>query len=105
MHTTINNTDIAITILQKPIGYKIQRSVFGISLFFSRRTDAKYKGSACVLICFTSSCLFSLGDLYVEGVFRVKSCFLNAPGLIHGGAYYWNFTVSNGFCNNVMNDC
>ena len=32
------------------------------------------------------------GDLYMEGVFRFKSWFLNAPGLIHGGAYR-NFTV------------
>ena len=31
--------------------------------------------------------------LYMEGVFRFKSWFLNAPGLIHGGAYYRNFTV------------
>ena len=30
----------------------------------------------------------------MEGVFRFKSWFLNAPGLIHGGAYYRNFTVS-----------
>ena len=30
----------------------------------------------------------------MEGVFRFKSWFLNAPGHIHGGAYYWNFTVS-----------
>ena len=29
----------------------------------------------------------------MEGVFRSKSWFLNAPGLIHGGAYYRNFTV------------
>ena len=29
----------------------------------------------------------------MEGVFRFKSWFLNAPGLIHGGAYYRNFTV------------
>ena len=26
----------------------------------------------------------------MEGVFRFKSWFLNAPGLIQGGAYYWN---------------
>ena len=31
----------------------------------------------------------------MEGVFRFKSWLLNAPGLIHGGAYYWNFTVYN----------
>ena len=30
----------------------------------------------------------------MERVFRFKSWFLNAPGLIHGGAYYRNFTVS-----------
>ena len=29
----------------------------------------------------------------MEGVFRFKSWFLNAPGLIHGGAYYRNFPV------------
>ena len=29
----------------------------------------------------------------MEGVFRFKSWFQNAPGLIHGGAYYRNFTV------------
>ena len=29
----------------------------------------------------------------MEGVFRFKSWFLNAPGLIHGEAYYWNFMV------------
>ena len=29
----------------------------------------------------------------MKGVFRFKSWFLNALGLIHGGAYYWNFTV------------
>ena len=29
----------------------------------------------------------------MEGVLRFKSWFLNAPGLIHGGAYYRNFTV------------
>ena len=33
------------------------------------------------------------GGLYMEGVFRFKSWFLNAPGLIHGGVYYRNFTV------------
>ena len=32
------------------------------------------------------------GGLYMEGVFRFKSWFLNAPGLIHGGAYR-NFKV------------
>ena len=40
--------------------------------------------------------LFSRGEgggLYIEGVFRFKSWFLNAPGLIHGEAYYQNFTV------------
>ena len=30
----------------------------------------------------------------MERVFRFKSWFLNAPGLIHGGAYYWNFILS-----------
>ena len=29
----------------------------------------------------------------MEGVFCFKSWFLNAPGLIHCGAYYRNFTV------------
>ena len=29
----------------------------------------------------------------MEGVFSLKSWFLNAPGLMHGGAYYRNFTV------------
>ena len=29
----------------------------------------------------------------MEGVFRFNSWFLNTPGLIHGGAYYRNFTV------------
>ena len=29
----------------------------------------------------------------MEGVSRFKSWLLNAPGLIHGGAYYRNFTV------------
>ena len=29
----------------------------------------------------------------MEGVFRFKSWFLNAPGLIHGGVYYRNFTI------------
>ena len=29
----------------------------------------------------------------MEGIFRFKSWFLNAPGFIHGGAYYRNFTV------------
>ena len=33
------------------------------------------------------------GCWYTEGVFRFKSWFPNAPGLIHGGDYYWNFTV------------
>ena len=37
--------------------------------------------------------LFSGGGLYMEGGFHFKSWFLNAPGLIHGGAYYRNFTV------------
>ena len=32
----------------------------------------------------------------MEGVFRFKIWFLNAPGLIHGGAYYRNFPVCNG---------
>ena len=31
------------------------------------------------------------GCLYMEGIFRFKNLF--APGLIHGGAYYPNFTV------------
>ena len=26
----------------------------------------------------------------MEGVFHFKSWFLNAPGLIHSRAYYWN---------------
>ena len=29
----------------------------------------------------------------MEGVFCLKSWFLNALGLVHGGAYYRNFTV------------
>ena len=29
----------------------------------------------------------------MEGVFHFKSWLLNAPGLIHGGTYYRNFTV------------
>ena len=29
----------------------------------------------------------------MEGVFRFKSWFLNAPRLIHGGAYYRNSAV------------
>ena len=29
----------------------------------------------------------------MEGAFRFKSWFLNAPGLIHSEAYYRNFTV------------
>ena len=29
----------------------------------------------------------------MEGAFRFKGWFLNALGLIHGGAYYRNFTV------------
>ena len=29
----------------------------------------------------------------MEGVFRFKRWFVNAPGLIHGWAYYRNFTV------------
>ena len=29
----------------------------------------------------------------MEGDFRFKNWFLNAPGLIHSGAYYRNFTV------------
>ena len=29
----------------------------------------------------------------MEGVFHFNSWFLNALGLIHGGAYYQNFTV------------
>ena len=29
----------------------------------------------------------------MEGVFRFKSWFLNAPRLIHGGAFFRNFTV------------
>ena len=29
----------------------------------------------------------------MEEVFRFKIWFLNALGLIHGGAYYWNFMV------------
>ena len=33
------------------------------------------------------------GGLYMEGVFHFKSWFLNAPGLIYGGAYYQNFMV------------
>ena len=31
----------------------------------------------------------------MEGVFRFKSWFLKAQGLIHGGPYYQNFTVYN----------
>ena len=31
----------------------------------------------------------------MEGVFRFKSWFLTARGLIHGGVYYRNFTVCN----------
>ena len=31
--------------------------------------------------------------LYMEGTFRFKSWFLNAPELMHGGACYRNFTV------------
>ena len=35
-----------------------------------------------------------LWGLYnMEGVFRFKSWFLNAPGLVHGGAYFRNFTL------------
>ena len=29
----------------------------------------------------------------MEGVFRFKTWFLNAPELIHGGAYYQNFML------------
>ena len=36
----------------------------------------------------------------MEGVFRFKSWFLNAPGLIHGGVYYRNFTVCHYWPNN-----
>ena len=35
------------------------------------------------------------GSLYMEGVFHFKHWFLDAPGLIHGGAYYRNITVSH----------
>ena len=35
----------------------------------------------------------------MEGVFLFKSWFLNAPGLIHGGAYYRNFTVFSELSN------
>ena len=31
----------------------------------------------------------------MEGVFHFKHWFLDAPGLIHGGAYYRNITVSH----------
>ena len=34
----------------------------------------------------------------MEGVFPFKSWFLNAPGLIHGGAYCRNFTVYISIC-------
>ena len=38
--------------------------------------------------------LISGGGLDMEGVFRFKSWFLNAPGLIHGGAYYRTVCVT-----------
>ena len=78
-----------ITVLQKTIGYQIQCLVFGISHFSSKFnvmlefSYSRYKPGG----------LFSGGGLYMEGVFRFKSWFLNAPELIHGGAYYRNFTV------------
>ena len=33
------------------------------------------------------------GGLYMEGVFRFKNLFHNAPGLMFGGAYFRDFTV------------
>ena len=47
--------------------------------------------------------LISGGSLYMEGVFRFKSWFLNVLGLIHGGVYYQNFTVcQSGFQLNIQ---
>ena len=41
------------------------------------------------------------GSLYMEGVFHSESWFLNAPGLIHSGAYYQNFMVCKYTCSTI----
>ena len=92
--TTVNTTDIVITVLQKTIGYQIQCSVFGISLFPQSSTLCLN----LVIPNITPGAYIwgggrERGGLYMEGVFHSKRWFLSAPGLIHGGVYYWNFTV------------
>ena len=89
--TTANTTDIAITILQKKsldIKSCVQYSVFR---FFP------LSSTLCLNLSIPNithrGLIFGRG-LYMEGVFRFKSSFLNTPGLIHGGAYYRNFTVT-----------
>ena len=47
----------------------------------------------CLNLIIPNTTPYFRGSLYIEGVFRFKIWFLNAPGLIHGGAYYRNFTV------------
>ena len=80
----------AITILQKAIEW-VSNPVFGI-LLFPRKFNVLFKFNYSKYNPF-----FFLGGggggLYMEGVFRFKSWFLNAPGLIHSGAYYQNFMV------------
>ena len=56
-----------------------------------RFENAIFCSSNCIFLRFSahnlSLLLFFLlrGSLYMEEVFRFKSWFLNAPGLIHGG--------------------
>ena len=79
----------AITILQKAIEW-VSNPVFGISLF-PRKFNVSFKFNHSK---YNPRGLIVGGEeLYMEGVFRFKSWFLNAPGLIHGRAYYRNFTV------------
>ena len=81
----------AITILQKPLsGYQIECPVFGIS-FFPRKFNVLFKFNYSKYN--PRGLIFRGRGLYMEGVFRFKSWFLNAPGLIYCGAYYRNFTV------------
>ena len=99
--TTVNTTNIAITILQKNIGYQIQCSVFSILLFSPKFnvmfefSYSKYNPPGAYFF------LGGGGSLYMEGVFHSESWFLNAPGLIHSGAYYQNFMVCKYTCSTI----
>ena len=66
----------------------ISNPVFSISLFYP-----KFNVMLNLVIPNITPGAYFRGGLYMEGVFRFKSWFLNAPGLIQGGAYYRNFTV------------